>query len=194
MVNAEGGLVEPQVQKSFCILHFNDCYNVEPQELHEPIGGAARFVTALRTFKHLEPVVLFSGDILAPSIMSTFTKGEQMLPVLEECNVDCALFGNHEFDFGLDHLVSFAKKTKFPWLMSNVFMKDTTVPLGEGKVTHIIEKNGIKVGLIGLIEEEWLSTLVIDPNDIHYVNFITEGRSLAKSLRENVSMFLNKLI
>lgn len=30
--------------------------------------------------------------------------------------------------------------------MSNVFMKDTTAPLGEGKVSHIIEKNGIKVG------------------------------------------------
>lgn len=72
-------------------------------------------------------------------------------------------------------------------------MKDTTVPLGEGKVTHIIEKNGIKIGLIGLIEEEWLSTLVIDPNDIHYVNFITEGRKLAQSLRENVSILLNKL-
>lgn len=117
-----------------------------------------------------------------------------MLPVLEGCNVDCALFGNHEFDFGLEHLVSFAKKTKFPWLMSNVFMKDTNVPLGEGKVTHIIEKNGIKIGLVGLIEEEWLSTLVIDPNDIHYVNFITEGRKLAKSLRENVSTRLNKKI
>lgn len=64
-------------------------------------------------------------------------------------------------------------------------MKDTTAPLGEGKVSHIIEKNGIKIGLIGLIEEEWLSTLVIDPNDIHYVNFITEGRKLAQLLREN---------
>lgn len=97
MVNAESGLVEPQVHKSFCILHFNDCYNVEPQELHEPIGGAARFVTALRTFNHLQPVTLFSGDIIAPSIMSTFTKGEQMLPVLEACNVSCSIYGNHEF-------------------------------------------------------------------------------------------------
>lgn len=68
MVNAESsGLIEPPATKSFCILHFNDCYNVEPSS-QEPIGGAARFVTALRTFSHLEPVVLFSGDIIAPSI------------------------------------------------------------------------------------------------------------------------------
>lgn len=82
--------------KQFTILHFNDCYNVEPSN-QEPVGGAARFVTALRTFRHCQPIVLFSGDIIAPSIMSAFTKGEQMLPVMEECGVDCALFGNHEF-------------------------------------------------------------------------------------------------
>lgn len=87
-----------------------------------------------------------------------------MLPVLDAIMPLCAVYGNHEFgkshdeialwsnrylsvtDFGLEHLITFAKKTKFPWLMSNVFMKDTTVPLGEGKVSHIIEKDGIKVG------------------------------------------------
>lgn len=89
-------------------------------------------------------------------------------------------------DFGLEYLVSFAKKTTFPWLMSNVFLKNTDIPLGEGKVTHVLEKNGIRIGLVGLIEEEWLYTLVMDPNDIHYVNFITEGRRLAKQLREQV--------
>lgn len=49
------------------ILHFNDCYNVESRS-QEPVGGAARFVTALDTFQHLRPLVLFSGDIIAPSI------------------------------------------------------------------------------------------------------------------------------
>ena len=95
------------------ILHFNDCYNVEPRS-QEPVGGAARFVHALHTFDHLKPLVLFSGDIIAPSLskstffqnlkllssfisVSTITKGEQMLPVLEMCQVQCALFGNHEF-------------------------------------------------------------------------------------------------
>ena len=48
-------------------------------------------------------------------------------------------------DFGLEYLISFAKKTNFPWLMSNVYLRNTIVPLGEGKITHIIEKHGIKV-------------------------------------------------
>lgn len=49
------------------ILHFNDCYNVEPRTL-EPAGGAARFKSALKSFDSSDPIVLFSGDILGPSI------------------------------------------------------------------------------------------------------------------------------
>ena len=48
------------------ILHFNDCYNIESQK-SEPVGGAARFKTVLKSFEFLEPLVLFSGDIVSPS-------------------------------------------------------------------------------------------------------------------------------
>ena len=53
--------------KVVTILHFNDCYNVEPRS-QEPSGGAARFVTAINSFRDRRPIVLFSGDIIAPSI------------------------------------------------------------------------------------------------------------------------------
>ena len=107
-----------ELVNSMTILHFNDCYNVEPREA-EPAGGAARFCTALKSFSHLDPLILFSGDVIAPSIskvliffstvefylilnlflmsVSTFTKGEQMIPVLNSCGVHCAIYGNHEF-------------------------------------------------------------------------------------------------
>jgi hypothetical protein len=29
--------------------------------------------------------------------VSSFTKGEQMVPVLDECGTHCAVFGNHDF-------------------------------------------------------------------------------------------------
>ncbi len=48
-------------------MHFNDVYNVESRE-QEPVGGAARFCTAIKSYAHLNPIVLFSGDIFAPSI------------------------------------------------------------------------------------------------------------------------------
>ena len=67
------------------ILHFNDVYNLVPDEV-EPIGGAGRFQTAVTTelanlnagqarggsascvaTTVLEPLVFFSGDALSPS-------------------------------------------------------------------------------------------------------------------------------
>ncbi|CAG2163538.1 unnamed protein product [Oppiella nova] len=197
------------------ILHFNDCYNVEPRS-EEPSGGAARLVTAFHTFKHLNPLVLFSGDIIAPSIMSTFTKGEQMVPVVRALGIDCAIYGNHEFEnnfgvdnllsfvsqtsfpwlmsnvfdnetnhFGVDNLLSFVSQTSFPWLMSNVFDNETNRPLGDGKIWHILEKCGKRFGIIGLIEEEWLATLAtLALEDVTYLDFVSEGRKLAKLLKE----------
>ena len=50
------------------LLYFNDVYNVDSRGV-EPIGGAARFLTAVKTVsKDCDPIILFSGDIFAPSI------------------------------------------------------------------------------------------------------------------------------
>ena len=50
------------------ILHFNDVYNVESREKPEPVGGAARMKTAFNSFADLNPLVLFCGDALSPSM------------------------------------------------------------------------------------------------------------------------------
>lgn len=166
------------------ILHFNDCYNVEGQA-REPVGGAARFCTALKSFNELNPLILFSGDIFAPSIMSTFTKGEQMIPVLNAFNVDCAVYGNHDFDFGVDILTDFAQQTTFPWLISNVIDNETGRPLADGRVSYVLENKGKKFGIVGLVEEEWLATLAtVDIDEVTYFDFVAEGRKLSRFLKE----------
>lgn len=54
--------------QNLVILHFNDVYNVESRAQPEPVGGAARFATAIKSFQHLNPLVLFSGDAFSPSM------------------------------------------------------------------------------------------------------------------------------
>ena len=61
-----------QTEKKLTLLHYNDVYNVESREV-EPVGGAPRFLTALKSFQDLNPLILFSGDIFAPSL-SKFLK------------------------------------------------------------------------------------------------------------------------
>ncbi|XP_053966887.1 mannosylglucosyl-3-phosphoglycerate phosphatase isoform X2 [Anastrepha ludens] len=166
------------------ILHYNDVYNIEPNSGKEPVGGAARFCTAIKSFAHLEPLVLFSGDIFSPSMLSTFTQGEQMIPVLKRTGTHCAVFGNHDFDHGLDVLVNLIKNTTFPWLMSNVVDNETGKPLGGGKMSHSMLHNQTSIGLIGLVEREWLETLpTIDPNEVTYIDYVEAGNKLVAQLR-----------
>ena len=45
----------------------------------------------------------------------------------------------------------------------------------------------IQIGFIGIVEEDWISTLsTIDHEDIKYLDFIEEGRRLAKYLHQKV--------
>ncbi|XP_055839980.1 snake venom 5'-nucleotidase isoform X1 [Episyrphus balteatus] len=170
--------------KPLTILHYNDVYNVDSNSDVEPVGGAARFCTAIRSFKELDPLILFSGDIFSPSMLSTFTQGEQMVPVLNAVDTHCAVFGNHDFDHGLDILTELIKKTNFPWLMSNVVDNETGRPLGGGKISHFIFHNQTSIGLIGLVEKEWLETLpTIDPKEVTFIDYVEAGNKLAEELR-----------
>lgn len=60
--------LDPNIfEKKLTIIHFNDIYNIDERP-DEPIGGAARFHTALNYLKEENPsLVLFSGDALSPS-------------------------------------------------------------------------------------------------------------------------------
>lgn len=55
-------------QDKLTILHYNDVYNIDATCKQEPIGGAARFATAVKSYDHLNPLVLFSGDAFSPSM------------------------------------------------------------------------------------------------------------------------------
>ncbi|XP_029639791.1 5'-nucleotidase isoform X1 [Octopus sinensis] len=185
------------------IIHFNDVYNIEPRS-DEPKGGAARFANYVQTCKDLNPIVLFSGDIFNPSLLSVFTQGEQMIPILKACKVQCSVFGNHDFGicilicndeltrlgkyehFGVDRLLELSEKSMIPWLMSNVTDNITEKPLANGALSYMLEWNGKKIGLIGLVEKEWIATLgTLDPEDVTFQDFVAVGSKIGKELKDD---------
>ena len=48
---------------------------------------------------------------------------------------------------GIDNLVMLVKQMKFPWLLSNLFDILTGRPLGDAKVMHMLEWQGVRVML-----------------------------------------------
>mmetsp|Transcript_47718 Transcript_47718/g.139072 ORF Transcript_47718/g.139072 Transcript_47718/m.139072 type:complete len:1627 (-) Transcript_47718:186-5066(-) len=187
---AAGKAEEGPPPQRMTILHFNDVYNVEARK-QEPVGGLSRFVTRMNELKEealargeKEALVLFSGDAFNPSLTSTITMGQHMVTGLNFVGINTACYGNHDFDFGVDQLVKMASETNFPWLISNVTEKETGRPLAEGGLTRVINYHGRKIGLVGLVEHEWLVTLAtLDPDDVEYEDFCKCGRRLAKHLK-----------
>ena len=168
-------------------------YNIEPSD-RDPVGGAARFVTLIKSIKSAaavagkaDPVVVFSGDAFNPSLMSTVTKGKQMVPCLNNMNIDVACIGNHDLDFGIDNLESLVAETKFPWLMSNVKYIPNGQNLANGETYVIVERSGRRLGFIGLVEMEWMTTLsTVEESEIEFEDFVACTRRLAPVLRDGL--------
>ena len=107
---------------AFRILHFNDVYEITPGT-REPCGGATRFRTLQKQLeeKYGSLLVLFSGDGFSPSVMSSVTGGEHMIPVLNEIGIHSATLGNHDFDFGMESCQALMGETSCaPWMLANI--------------------------------------------------------------------------
>ncbi|GAB1318380.1 hypothetical protein MFIFM68171_08590 [Madurella fahalii] len=174
------------------LLHYNDVYHLDASSA-EPAGGVARFMTVCKEYRDAERfrgqpdlITLFSGDAFNPSLESSVTKGSHMVPILNMIGTDCAVVGNHDLDFGVMQYCHLSAKCKFPWLLANVLdpALGDGVPLGNAKKTHIITaSNGIKVGLLGLGEREWLDTVNTLPPGIIYRSASEVARELVPQLR-----------
>ncbi|KXT15712.1 hypothetical protein AC579_124 [Pseudocercospora musae] len=180
-------------------LHYNDVYHVEPGS-RDPVGGIARFQTVCNSYRSSnahryngqpELLTFFSGDAFNPSLESSVTKGKHMLAPLNNIGTDVACLGNHDLDFGVEQFQSLAKKCNFPWLCANVLdpALGEEVPLANCKRTVVLTaSNGIKIGVIGVVEREWLDTINTLPPNLKYVSATAVVKELAGKLREEASV------
>jgi 5'-nucleotidase len=65
-------------------------------------------------------ITLFSGDCFSPSTLTNIKGGGQMVYALNEVGIDCACFGNHEFDLEHDKTLKLARECNWPWLLGNI--------------------------------------------------------------------------
>ncbi|KAK7735587.1 hypothetical protein SLS53_007501 [Cytospora paraplurivora] len=173
-------------------IHYNDVYHLDASSA-EPVGGIGRFVTVCKGYQEGDRfkdqpacVTLFSGDAFNPSLESSITKGSHMVPMLNALRTDCASVGNHDLDFGVSQFRHLTSQCDFPWLIANVLDPGLgeNVPIGNAKRTHMITAtNGLKIGIIGLGEREWLATINSLPPNLIYRSATETARELIPQLR-----------
>ncbi|KAH7135943.1 5'-nucleotidase-like protein [Dendryphion nanum] len=183
----------PTTPPDLRFLHYNDVYHIDASSA-EPVGGIGRFQTLVNYYRNDQRfdgqsklLTFFSGDAFNPSLESSVTKGSHMVPILNGIGTDVACVGNHDLDFGVKQYRHLSSQCKFPWLLANVLdpALGDSVPLGNAKKTHMLESsNGIKVGVIGLAEREWLDTINSLPPDIIYKSASATAKELIPGLRE----------
>ncbi|KAI0055483.1 Metallo-dependent phosphatase [Artomyces pyxidatus] len=178
------------------IVHWNDVYRVRPQKISPTssetidVTQFAALVDDIRDQWPQRPdgkrdgLSLFSGDVFSPSIESSVTRGSHMVPVMNELAPDVSLLGNHDFDFGYPHLCNLIQDTNFPWLLSNIIDKTTSQVPEHMYPFQTLERRGVRIGVIGLVEKEWIGTVASWPSDFVCRDMAETGKELSRLLRD----------
>ncbi len=161
------------------------------------IGGAAELFTRWRMDEGYDPasdryLVLSGGDNWTGPAISTFFKGAPTFEVLQIMGYDLSAVGNHEFDFGLDLLRERMAACKFPFVAANVVNKGTR-DLAEGfKPYAILEKGGLRIGIIGFANVNTPATTF--PTNVTTLDFLPYDETLRRWVpvlqKENVDMII----
>lgn len=138
---------------TFTILSFNDVYEIVADPKGR--GGFAEMMTLIKKEKEDTDHCLttVNGDFLSPCILSVLDKGAHRIELFNQMGIDIVSVGNHEFDFGPDEMLKRVKESNFPWFAANAMGLDGN-PFTGPEQTRIIDVDGIKVGVFGLITVE----------------------------------------
>ncbi|KUW45754.1 bifunctional metallophosphatase/5'-nucleotidase [Escherichia coli] len=144
--------------KDVTIIYTNDLHaHVEPYKVpwiadgKRDIGGWANITTLVKQEKAKNKATWFfdAGDYFTGPYISSLTKGKAIIDIMNTMPFDAVSIGNHEFDHGWDNALRQLSKANFPVLLGNVYHKESENPFWNKPYT-ILEKDGIKIGIIGL--------------------------------------------
>ncbi len=128
---------------------------------HGGFGWILGYFNAVRQDNPDGVILVDGGDLWQGTLLSNMTKGQAVIDLYNTAGYDAVALGNHEFDFGngggessdLRHVLKERlKEAHFPMLAANVITIEDRKPLElpNFKPYTIIERKGVKVGIIGL--------------------------------------------
>ncbi|WP_417725232.1 bifunctional metallophosphatase/5'-nucleotidase [Salipiger sp.] len=138
------------------ISKYDSTCSAEDNDAGDCFGGSARLVTALTDAKARSDNYLLvdGGDQFQGTLFYTYYKGKLAAEMMNKMGYDAMTVGNHEFDDGPEVLRGFVDSVDFPVLMSNADLSGEKLLSGAIMKSTIIEKNGEKIGLIGLTPQD----------------------------------------
>jgi len=171
---------------------------IEVTDLHgtlNPVGSTQPVVATLtkqiKDIKAANPdsVILSGGDMFQGSALSNILKGQPVIDVMKNIGFDAMALGNHEYDWGIDAVIdpqnAVLKGTSIPVLAANVYDKTTGKPVSYIKPDVMLEKDGVKIGVIGVVDNKEFPTAILPAliKDVDFKDPVPIVNQLAKDLK-----------
>lgn len=152
--------------KKFTILHSNDMHGDFLAEVTagegKLIGGLALLSGYINKVRKEEENVLFviSGDMVQGSLIDFEYKGISTMEIMNYLAPDVVALGNHEFDYGLPHLLFLEKMANFPIVNANLYITHYNKRLMLPYL--IIKKAGFDILFTGIVTEKVIDSIKQD--------------------------------
>ena len=122
--------------------------------LTSTVGGASQlstmFAEEAAQFPGGAPLLAAGDNVGASPANSGLLHDAPAIDVENAWGLDATSYGNHEFDFGVDRLKEHEARANFPFLGANIVDETTLQNPDWVQGTHVIDYQGVKVGLIGI--------------------------------------------
>ncbi len=140
-----------QMNDSHAYLDLHDEYFwKDGEQKYRKAGGYGRITSyfdQVRQENQGSVLVLDNGDTIHGTYPVVKDKGKNMIPILNKMGFD-AWTAHWDFAYGPDHLIDLSEKLDHPLLAINCYYEDTDELVFDPY--KIENKNGIKIGLIGI--------------------------------------------
>lgn len=140
--------------RNLSIYHINDVHShlsqTKDSATKKYYGGASLLKTLLNKANRKESLVLAAGDLVQGTLFYNFFHGAADIETFNAIGLDALCLGNHEFDGGVNALYDNYSKALFPALAANIDFKTNPSAAALVKPYTIIEKNGLKIAVIGI--------------------------------------------
>lgn len=174
------------------ILHTNDMHSrIDPFPMdgseRAGKGGMVKRAMMIENLRAQEPnvILLDAGDIFQGTPYFNLYEGEIEFKLMSKMGYDVATLGNHDFDLGLEGLKKQLPHASFDFVSANYDFSDTI--LNDHFAPYkIIEKEGIKIGVLGVGIE--LKGLVAERlyGNTRYYNPIAMANKYASRLKQDL--------
>jgi 2',3'-cyclic-nucleotide 2'-phosphodiesterase/3'-nucleotidase len=118
-------------------------------------AGAAKLAAYMNYYKTENPkgtLIVDAGDAFQGTPLSNIHRGLPVVEMMDMIGYEAMAIGNHEFDWGIDAALKSLSKSDIKVLAANIY--ENGKPVDWAKPYTIVEKNGLKIGIIGLSTPE----------------------------------------